>query len=267
MKKYLIFCLLGLIPLLGHGQTYYTAPVSDLETDFGGRLSAAADKKLAKGLHLTFDGEVRFKNDFSTLGRWQAGVGLTYKVNPYLKVGGGYEFIDKLNSSGEWIPRHRLYADIRGGIAAGDWRFSLKERLQYTRRNPENMNVYQNNPNLVALKSRLKVEYKGFRSVSPYASVEARITLNDPACTASWDGTSFSDYSFTGYTDAYFNRLRSIVGLEWKLSKAHSLDFSLLGDYCYEKNVDTNAEGTKLKSLTYDRSFNAHLCIGYKFSF
>ncbi|MBR1538874.1 MAG: DUF2490 domain-containing protein, partial [Bacteroidales bacterium] len=100
MKKYLIFCLLGLIPLLGHGQTYYTAPVSDLETDFGGRLSAAADKKLAKGLHLTFDGEVRFKNDFSTLGRWQAGVGLTYKVNPYLKVGGGYEFIDKLNSSG-----------------------------------------------------------------------------------------------------------------------------------------------------------------------
>ena len=31
--------------------------------------------------------------------------------------------------------------------------------------------------------------------------------------------------------------------------------------------IDTNAEGTKLKSLSYDRSFMTNICIGYKFSF
>ena len=55
--------------------------------------------------------------------------------------------------------------------------------------------------------------------------------------------------------------------LEWALSKQHALDFYLLGDYCYEKNIDTNSSGTKLKSLTYDQAFNMALCVGYQFSF
>lgn len=239
----------------------------DLETDLGGRFSVEADKKLAKGLHLTVDGEVRLDNRFSELDRWQAGVGLSYKVNSYLKVGGGYLFIDKLKSSGEWSPRHRGYFDVTGGLRTGDWRFTLKERLQLTYRDASSMNVYQSTPNALALKSRLKAEYKGFQAISPYAFVEARMALNDPACTAKWNGVSYSDYAFTGYTDSYLNRIRGALGVEWKLSRLHALDFTLLGDYCYDKVIDTNAEGTKLKSLSYARSFNTIFCIGYVISF
>ena len=267
MRKTLTVCLLLILALPGRGQTQYTIPVNDLETDMGGRFSASLDKKLAKGLHLSFDGEIRLNNDFTSLGRWQAGVGLTYKVNPYLKIGGGYIFIDKLKSSGTWSPRHRFYVEATGGIRTGDWRFSLKERLQLTHRNAADMNVFQANPNALTLKSRLKAEYKGFRSVSPYAYVEARTVFNDPACTAKYNGTDFSDYQFTGYTDAYFNRFRGALGLEWKLSKHHALDFTVLGDYCYDKSIDTNAEGTKLKSIAFGRAFNTNICIGYKFSF
>lgn len=241
--------------------------INDLETYLGGRFSVTVDKKMAKGLHLSLDGEIRMFDNFSSLGRWQADLGLSYKVNPYLKLGGGYMFIDKLNSSGEWSPRHRFYFDVTGGIRTGDWRFSLKERLQLTHRYAASMNVYQNTPNALSLKSRLKAEYKGFQSVSPYAFIEARLALNDPACSVKWDGTSFSDYSFTGYTDTYWNRVRGALGLEWKLSRQHALDFSVFCDYCYDKNIDTNAEGTKLKSLSYDRTFNTNFCIGYKFSF
>ena len=255
------------LSLPGHGQDKYTSPVSGLETDFGGRLSLGVDRKLAKGLHLGIDGEVRLSDNFSSFGRWQAGVGLTYKVNPYLKLGAGYIFIDKRNSDGEWNPRHRFYLDATGGIKAGDWRFSLKERLQLTHRNPDGMNVYQANPNALALKSRLKAQYNGFRSISPYAFVEARLALNDPACTATWNGSSFTDYAFTGYTDAYLNRVRTALGLEWSLTKHHALDITLFGDYCYDKIVDTNASGTQLNSLTYDRTFITNLSIGYKFSF
>ena len=267
MRKLLFSLLAAMLPLLAFGQTSYSAPVGVLESDLGARFSAAADKKLAKGLHLTLDGEIRLDDHFSALDRWQAGVGLTYKVNPYLKVGGGYLFLDKWKTSGSWSPRHRFYADVRGGVRLGDWNLSLKERLQLTHRNADDMNTFQTNPNSLLLKSRVKAVYKGFSSVSPYAFVEARTVLNDPACTAKWDGTAFSDYCFTGYTDTYFNRFRMALGLEWKLSKRHALDFSLLGDYSYGKNIDTNAEGTKLKSLSYDQTFKTSFCIGYKFSF
>jgi hypothetical protein len=266
MRKILTVCLLLILALPGRGQTSYTIPVGIMETDLGGRFSLGVDKKLSKGLHLSIDGELRMKDNFSTVGRWQVGADLSYKVNPYLKLGGGYIFIDKLKSSGDWSPRHRFYVDATGGIRVGDWRFSLKERLQLTHRNADDMNVFQANPNSLALKSRIKAQYKG-RSVSPYAYVELRNVFNDPACTAKYDGTAFSDYQFTGYTDAYVNRLRGALGLEWKLSKQHALDFSILGDYCHDKVVDTNAEGTKLKSISYERMFNTKFCIGYKFSF
>jgi hypothetical protein len=55
--------------------------------------------------------------------------------------------------------------------------------------------------------------------------------------------------------------------VEWKLNPRNSFDFFVLGDYCRDKEIDTNKEGTKLKSLTYDRKFNTSIGIGYKFSF
>ncbi len=263
MKKSVSLLIIALIPVIGFAQ----GTVNDLETDLGARVNISLNKKIAKGLHVIAEGEVRLSDNFSSLGRYQAGVGVTYKISPVFKVGAGYQFIEKKNSSSEWKPRHRFYADARAALTAGDWSFSLKERLQLTHR--EVNNVYQNNPNSLSLKSRFKISYKGFSSVTPYGYVELRNVFNDPACSATWSTTSqaYSDYTFKGYTDAYLNRVRGCLGAEWKISKQHALDFYVLGDYCYEKNVDTNSGGTKLKSLTYDQEFNTTFCIGYQFSF
>ncbi|MBR0532535.1 MAG: DUF2490 domain-containing protein [Bacteroidales bacterium] len=262
MKR--IICLLAvLLPVAGFAQ----GTVNDLETDFGARFGVSFNKKIVKGFHVVADGEIRLSDDFSSLGRYQAGLGLSYKINPVVKVGAGYQFIEKMNSSSEWKPRHRFYADGTATLKAGFWSFSLKERLQLTSR--EVNNVYQNNPNSLMLKSRFKVSYKGFASLTPYGYVEVRNVLNDPACSATWSTTSqaYGDYSFLGYKDAYVNRVRGSLGTEWKLSKRHSIDFYILGDYCYDKNIDTNSGGTKLKSLTYDQAFNTAFCVGYQFSF
>ena len=238
-----------------------------LENDFGGRISVSADKKIVKGVHLFAEGEARFNNNFSTLGRYQAELGITWKISDYFKVGTGYTFIRKKNSEGIWKPRHRVYLDGALNLHAGDWRFSVKERLQYTHRNVNN--TFQNNPNSLALKSRFKIEYKGFSKLEPYGYVEIRNVFNDPSVKATWNTVSYTytAYSFGGYDSAYINRVRGCLGTEWKISKQHSLDFYLLTDYYYDKNIDTNAEGTTLKSLTWDRGVNANLCVGYKFSF
>lgn len=262
MKK-----LVSLVMLLLPAVAFAQGTVNDLEKDFGARVGVSIDKKIVKGLHVAADGEFRLSDNFSNLGRYQFGLGVSYKISPVFKLGAGYQFIEKKNSSAEWKPRHRFYADASVTLRAGDWRFSLKERLQLTHRSVNN--VYQSNPNSLALKSRFKVSYKGFYSVTPYGYVEMRNVFNDPSCSATWSTASeaYTDYSFKGYTDAYVNRIRGSLGAEWKISKHHALDFYVLADYCYDKNVDTNSGGTKLKSLTYDQSFNTALCIGYQFSF
>ena len=240
---------------------------NELGQDFGARVSVTADKKIVKGFHWTAEGEARLSENFGDFGRYQFGTGLTYKISPYLKVGAGYILIEKKNSSGEWKPRHRFYGDAMVTYKTGAWRFSLKERLQLTHR--EVGNPYQSAPNSLMLKSRLKVSYAATASLSPYACLEARNVFTDPACSAVWDqsGQTYSDYKFLGYKDTYFNRFRGSLGVEWELDKSNAFDFFLLADRCRDKNIDTNKEGTRLKSLTYDRELIISVGIGYTFSF
>lgn len=264
MKRIFTMLLAVALPLLASAQI----SESDLETDLGARIGATVDKKLAKGLHLQLEGEARFNDNFSNFKRWDLGLGMTYKVNPYFKIGGGYMLINRENSSDVWKIRHRVYLDAMGSVSAGDWRFSLKERLQLTHRDV-NAYKHQTTPNSLTLKSRLKAAYKGFGNWEPYGYVELRNVFNDPACTATWNSVSeaFEDYSFTGYTHAYANRLRGSLGVEYKINASHSLDFYLLGDYTRDKEIDTGSSGTVLKSITWERGFMTALCVGYKFSF
>ena len=257
-----IFCALcALVPSLAKAQ----GTVNDLETELRGRITVEGDWKISKGLHLSLEAEGRFTDNFSSFSRAQTGLGISYKLNKNLKIGGGYLFMENKNSSAEWKTRHRLYLDAAYGFRSGDWRFSLKERLQMTHR--DGVNAYQTTPNALALKSRFKVQYKGMAALDPYAFVEARLNLNAPACSATWNGSSYSDYSFLGYTDTYFNRLRGGIGLEWKADKKNSFDFYFMTDYCYDKEIDTNKEGTKLKSLVYEQTLAPTIGVAYKFSF
>ena len=193
---------------------------------------------------------------------------MTYKFNPTFKAGAGYQFIDKKTGSTlTWKPRHRFYLDGSATFRAGEWRLSLKERLQLTHRNVNN--PYQDCPNSLALKSRFKAAYKGLPDWTPYAYVELRNVFNDPRCSASWNTATrqYSDYEFLGYSDAYANRLRASLGAEWKINKQNVLDFFVLTVYCKDKDIDTNARGTTLKSLTWDQAFRLNLGVGYTFSF
>lgn len=262
--KYLLLLSLLLVPGLSRAQ----GTVNALENDFATRTSVAIDKKLAKGLHLTAEYQLRTENALSKIDRHQVSLGLDYKFNSWLKGGLEYTFYDRYGTNAGWQPRHRLSGSLTFGYRVGDWRFSLREMVQWTHKT-EDLNVYQESRNPITLKSRFKIQYKGFAAVEPYVFFELKNVFNDPACSATYNSTTgaYSNYSFTGYTDTYVNRYRGGLGLEWNLSKMHSLEFYGLLDYCYDKNIDTNKEGTRLKSLTWDRTLRTTLGVGYKFSF
>ena len=255
--------LLGL-PLAASAQ----GTVSDLTYDFQTRTSIGANWKIAKGLHLEGEYELRTKNNLSTVGRHTGTLGLTYKFPFGLKTGVSYSYIYNYGTKKGWNPMHRIDAQLGYTLKAGDWRFSLKETLRYTHKT-ESLNSYQENPDPIMLKSRLKVSYKGCKRVEPYFLLEARNVLNDPVVNATWSTASkaYADYSFGGYGDAYFNRARGGLGLEWELGKHHALNFYGLVDYCYDKDIDVSKDGTTLKSLTWEQSLNTILGVGYVFSF
>ncbi len=263
-RKTLLAALLAIAPFAAQAQIQE----SEMDYGFGARISAEADKKLAKGLHLSASGEVRSLDRFTDPYRLQADLGVSYKINKYFKVGGGYALIEKKGSGGAWKMRHRVWSDATLSLGSGDWRFSLKERLQMTHKSV-NAVKKQSTPNSLALKSRAKVSYKGLGIWEPYAYAELRNVFNDPSCSAVWDDASetFDDYTFTGYNDAYFNRYSGCIGTEISLARHHALDVFLLTQYCREKEIDTGKGGTVLKSITYARGLYTSVGVAYKFSF
>ena len=270
MKKLLLLTAL-LLPMAAQAQI------------IGGRASVGVDYKIAKGLHITAEEEVRTADNFSALGSTRTTLGLTYKPVKFLKLGAGYTLInpwkvdkeldDGTLYSGFWAPRHRFYGDVRGALNLGDFQFFIKERLQLTHNGDSGMNVYQNPRNALALKSRIGVKYKGWKVVEPSAYFELRTQLN-----GAWGTTSGSQqtnksgrtyYAFTpgGYTHVYNDRYRGCIELDWNISKRHTLSPYVLLDAGSEYELDTNSEGTRLFSAGYSKYFRVSLGVGYVFSF
>lgn len=255
----------------------------ELDPEFGGRLSLSLDKKLTKGLHISLEEEMRMNENFTSFSRLQTTVGITYKLDNHFKLGFGYAMINPYSSGDNAFKavRHRFMADVTGSLRLGDWRLSLKERLQATYRTGD-MNIYQSPRTALTLKSRLRVSYKGMLRIEPYAYIEMRNTFNAPVINATYNtatdtwgyynGTTFTQkgeagWFLDGFTGCYVNRLRGSIGFEYKFDKRSSLDISLMVDRIMDKVVDANAEGTKLKSYTRETGLVGWLVAGYNYQF
>lgn len=144
----------GLLPLLCAclcGGTLHA------QEGFGLWSTAGVTKKIAKGLNLSLDGEFRSADNLRQVDRWDVGLGLSYRICPYLKVGGGYTYLYNYNSSKVkyktdevkladngyyslekkyyspyWVSRHRWNVDVAGNYTFGRVTVSLRERYQYT---------------------------------------------------------------------------------------------------------------------------------------
>lgn len=279
MKKLLLYTLLMALTLSLSSLRAQT-DVS-LDPEVGGRFSIELNKKISKGLHVYIDEALWFDNNFGSFDRFYTTLGVTYKVLPFLKVGLGYGLINAHSSvdSKFKTPRHRLFLDVTGTYRCGDWQFSLRERVQATHRT-DSFNQWQSPRNVWVLKSRLKVVYKAFRRWEPYAAFELRNTLNAPVIKAAYNESFATWVSPTtglakneagwfldGFSGTYINRLRGTLGVSYRLDRSNTLEVYFIGDYNIDKEVDANAEGTKLKAYTRETGFNGWLCASYSYVF
>lgn len=275
MKKILLllFAVAIFVPLKISAQTD-----EKLAAEFGGRLAFSMDKRITRGLHVNLEEEVRFDNNLGSFDRFQTTLLFNYKVHPNIKIGLGYSLINGYSSTSGAFKnaRHRLIADVKGTLRFGLWNVSLKERFQMTHRTGD-FNKYQNPANALTLKSRLMVTYNGYQRMKPYAYLELRHYFNAPTINATYNGTTYvtDDYSTTGepgwflsgFNSSYLNRYRVSLGMDYRLTRRSSINVYIIGDYCIDKVVDANAEGTKLKSYTKETGFKYWLGAGYQFAF
>ena len=279
MRKILLTLAL-LLPAAAFAQTTYDDGLS-----FGARATVEADAKLAKGLHLSAHEQFRYYGDSEDIMRFHTGIGLEYKVLPFLKVGAEYELINRYKfdvdlNANTWSVRHRGNFFLTGTLKTGDWQFGLKETLRLTHR-PGDMNTLQAPRNALALKSKLSAKYLGWGKVVPFIGFEVRNALNDAAYKGSYNASAeknkdiYTNEEFLGYTHAYVNRYRVELGATVKFNKRHALEFYLLGDHYKEKSIDTNREGSSsweknglvLKAIDWHVGNLITAGVGYKWSF
>ncbi len=266
----------------------FSAPVTmhadDDDSDaFGARVSAEVDYKIMKGMHVSVSEEVRFLGGSDIFDRSYSQVGFTYKICDYLKAGVSYTAVavqktkvempdteEIVTNWTEW--RHRVSGDLTASYKVGQWKFSLRERVQGTYKMRE-LNNYQQPQMGWVLRSRLKVAYE-FRSVplEPYAYFEPRLVLNGAKWGEESTGGNYKDADFLGHKDVYMNRYRGAAGLEWTLDKRNSIDFYVLYDSLYDKEIDARKEdskkGVQLKApITGVSAQRVSAGIGYKYSF
>lgn len=252
------------------GLTLMSLGVMAQSDDFGLDFSVEVRKKINKQWSVGLEGELRRRDDAKVNDRWSLGSGVDYKAAKWLKVSAGYTFLydnnenlsyyeitddavidgdaevgDPKKLAKYWAPRHRFNVSLTlDRKLFGDFRFSLRERWQYTYR-PEytvderwsflkqaydgKEKTYSGKGKNV-LRSRLQVEYdkKGL-AVTPYANAEFFNAWN-------------------------LQKIRYNVGFDWKLSGRQSV--SAFYRYQYVRSDDDDNEP------------NTHMMgIGYKFKF
>lgn len=249
--------------ILGIGCLLLAASTAWAQSDFGVWESLELSTKLNKQLELSVEGELRTHDNSAEVERFTAGIGLSYKNKkvPFLKADVGYTVMSMHNpaeteikyrdddptipkhknvDAAYWYTRHRATASLTGSFKLGRFKFSLRERYQFTHRMaaqcdraryyymyfPPVIEQWDENAELMVddkkikndqkLRSRLSVSYDIKKSkFEPFAEIEIYNQLDNAM---------------------RFDKIRYTVGTDYKVSK--QTKFKLFYRYQDYSDVD-----------------------------
>ena len=246
-RKALLVLLSGLVSIASFAQKELEYTDGDVKTETGARLGAAVEYSLIpRTLDLTLEERIYIDDDFSHLKRSYTTLGVDYKLLPWLKAGLGYSFI--ANNSSSWEIRHRVAFYLTESFKYDRWKFSFREKIQMT--HLDDVNIYQDPRNALALKLRAKVSYDLPSShFSPFFSAEPRFAINgvDPGEFVYETEKGRWTNPNPSYTHFFFNRLRLNLGTSYKTRRKNTIDCFIVADLNYDLDIDFNAKGNQKK--------------------
>lgn len=205
----------------------------------------------------------RFNKSYTTLS-------LSYKHPrfPYLKGEVGYtlKLTNKDTLDVKEFMRHRVFFGITGTYRYENWSFSLRERVQTEIRMDEldqhtATGYYEDNRANWYLRSRIKVTYHAVsKPVKPYLWVELVNTLN-----ANPLQQYYASNNTANAGQQYIRRVRTGVGVVWRLDRRNSLDFYYRFNYGYERDINVKPKKQTIH-LTEEREFVHAIGVAYHFA-
>ncbi|MBQ8863554.1 MAG: DUF2490 domain-containing protein [Rikenellaceae bacterium] len=246
------------------------------------------EKKLARGLNLSAEAEVRmkemtnFRPGVNHLKLIEVGTKLSYKICDYVKVGGGYFYRAYLKDGKEstgwenyWEHRHIVVVEAVASYKVSNWKFSLRVRPELTIRT-DSICELEKVRNFCELRTRLQVEYDfASKPFEIFAYTEMFNTLNaiDPNETLNevyrlnWEKNPGYSVPWSGQ---YVNNVRAAVGFSYRFDKRNSIKVYYRFDYDIGRDIHLNknyANNFKEFTVTRENEFSHMLGIGYAYSF
>lgn len=228
------------------------------------RTGAEMTKKWKNGLRLGVSEELRFdvynsltgaafRNSYTTLT-------LAYAPEQHVKLDLGYTL--KINGPlstwtdakkadpNEWI-RHRIFFSVTGSYKFDVVKLSLRERALMEIRT-DSVNPLEKAALAWQLRSKISAEFTvPGKPVKPYIWCELINTLNAP------EYQQINGWQF-------ITHVRSQLGVKWRLSSKHSLDFYYRFTYNYDRDINiTKKKG--LIELTEETLFQHAIGVTYCF--
>lgn len=246
--------------------------------DFGWIPGFEVTKQFNKRLDLSFDGELRTRNGFKNVDRFDLGLSVSYDLFDFLKINGGYSYLrtykpreitlkdlvtvqdaegnatqyQEYNDEAKYATdRHRFYASLTGEYKVSRFVFSLRERVQYT---------YQEE----ATTDKTKYRYS-----SSLGSVTAKSTQSDTISAKNktmlrsrlmvkWDIRKckfepYASYELSNWINngGILDKTRVTVGTKYKITKQSSLDLY----YLYQQQNDNDEADGHFIGLSYNLKF------------
>lgn len=244
------------------------------------RVGAEFSWKFRTGLGLQATEDLRFDmfdivdgtNTGATFNKSYTTLTLSYKHPQlrYLKADAGYT-LKILGTKGwtdvnKWM-RHRLFFSITGSYRYEQWAFSLRERfLTEIRMGTIDQHTatgyYEHNRADWCLRSKVEVEYHAIsKPLKPYIWCEIVNTLNANPLQQKYAN---NDPTQTGHQ--YIRKVRTAIGLVWRLNSRNSLDFCYRFNYGYDRDVTLKAKSQALY-LTEETLYQHVIGIKYHFGY
>ncbi len=273
MKKLFPVLLASCLTLPVHAWDFAS---TSAETTHSVQLRAGADftKKFNQGLKLHISEDMRFdlfnSTDGASFNKSYTTVSLSY-AHPnfkYIKLDGGYTL--KIMGNKDWTDvnkwmRHRVFFSLSGTYKINRWHISLRERaLTEIRMGDIDYHTasgyYEHNRADWYLRSKLEVGYASFsKPLKPYVWVELVNTLN-----ANPLQQKYKDNDPTNTGHQYIRRVRTALGLVYKINQHNALNFYYRFNYGYDRDVSVKA---KKQTITLVEEYSYQHAIGITYEF
>lgn len=201
------------------------------DDDFGLWFQIDGEHKFGKKLELDLSTALRTYHNTSEVQEAFLEGGLTYKFNQYVSAAASYRFTEFREDDEAYYPRHKWFATVTGKLPLGDLDISARFKFQ------QRFKTYYEDENDKIPKEHGRIKLKALYNipsfpVNPYIASELFFAMFD-------ENVSGVD------------RCRYMAGMEYNLSKKHSLEL----EYMFERDYYPKMSDINVISLNYKFEF------------